>query len=101
MSAEPSRPGALLAILTALAVCASTWTAAAMDAPTQEALLKLEAVLEMAEFSEDLWPSWDISRTPFALHGEQSSPVKQSSTSTWLLLPFSLLLVLFSTLEEK
>jgi len=39
-----------------------------MDARTEDALLKIEAILDMAEFSADLWPAWDISETPFALH---------------------------------
>ncbi|MFH1689528.1 MAG: hypothetical protein ABIE42_04740 [Candidatus Eisenbacteria bacterium] len=72
MSAEPSRTGSLPAIL--LLLIASTGTpAVAMDARTEDALLKIEAVLEMAEFSDDLWPSWDISETPFAVRGPDSS----------------------------
>ncbi len=59
-------------ILTLLVATAGT-PAAAMDARTEEALLKIEAVLEMSEFSEDLWPSWDISETPFALQDADSS----------------------------
>jgi hypothetical protein len=74
MSAEPSGTQNLLAALILPLVIASTWVpAAAMDARTEDALLKIEAILEMAEFSEDLWPSWDISETPFALHGPDSS----------------------------
>jgi hypothetical protein len=41
--------------------------AAALDGRTRDALLKLEAVLDMPELSQDLWPSWDISETPFIL----------------------------------
>jgi hypothetical protein len=47
--------------------------ASAIDTATEDALLKMEAVLDMAEFSEGLWPSWDISDTPFALHGPDST----------------------------
>jgi len=74
MSAESSRPASLLALLTVLFLFASPGTpASALDAATEDALLKIEAVLDMAEFTEGLWPSWDISETPFALHGPDDS----------------------------
>ncbi len=69
MRTEPSRARLRLALLTVLLLCASPGAiAGAMDARTEDALLKIEAILEMAEFSADLWPAWDISETPFALH---------------------------------
>ena len=69
MPAEPSRVRLPLATLTVLLLCASPGAlAGAMDARTEDALLKIEAILDMAEFSADLWPAWDISETPFALH---------------------------------
>ena len=69
MPAEPSRARLRLIILTVLLLCASPVAlAGAMDARTEDALLKIEAILEMAEFSADLWPAWDISETPFVLH---------------------------------
>lgn len=74
MRTEPSRARLWLAILTALLFCASPGTSAgAMDARTEDALLKIEAVLDMAELSEDLWPAWDISETPFALRCPDST----------------------------
>lgn len=58
---------ALLAVLTFLfaPVCPSR---GAVDHQAEEALLKIEAVLEMADLSQAVWPGWDISATPFALH---------------------------------
>ena len=68
MPAEPSRTRLRLAALAALLLCASPGALpGAMDVRTEDALLKMEAILEMAEFSADLWPAWDISKTPFAL----------------------------------
>jgi len=73
MSAESSRPASLIALLTVLFLLASPGTpASAMDAATEGALLKIEAVLDMAEFTEGLWPSWDISEIPFAIRGPDS-----------------------------
>ncbi len=69
MRTEPSRVKLRFVLLTVLLLCASPGAlAGAMDARTEDALLKIEAILEMAEFSADLWPAWDISETPFALH---------------------------------
>ncbi len=74
MPAEPSRAGLELVLLTMLLLSASPGPlAAAMDARTEDALLKIEAVIEMAEFSEALWPAWDISETPFALRCPDST----------------------------
>ena len=69
MPTEPSRARLRLVLLAVLLLCASPGApAGAMDVRTEDALLKIEAILEMAEFSADLWPAWDISETPFALH---------------------------------
>ena len=74
MRAEPSRARLQLAVLTVLLLSASPGTlAGAMDARTEDALLKMEAVLELAELSENLWPAWDISETPFVLHCPDST----------------------------
>ncbi len=74
MRAEPSRTRLQLALLTVLLLAASPGAlAGAMDARTEDALLRIEAVLEMTEFSQDLWPAWDISETPFLLHGPDST----------------------------
>ena len=74
MNAEPSRLATLPTLLTAALLLATAGVPAqALDARTEDALLKIEAVLDMAEFSEDLWPSWDVSETPFALLGPDST----------------------------
>ena len=74
MRAEPSRVRLQLALLTVLLLAASPGAlVGAMDARTEDALLRIEAVLEMTEFSKDLWPAWDISETPFVLHCPDST----------------------------
>ncbi len=74
MRAEPSQTGLRFALLTVLLLAASPGVlAGAMDARTEDALLRIEAVLEMTEFSKDLWPAWDISKTPFVLHSTDST----------------------------
>jgi len=73
MRAEPSRTRLQLVLLTVLLLVASPGVLpGAMNARTEDALLRIEAVLEMTEFSKDLWPAWDISETPFLLRGPDS-----------------------------
>jgi len=62
-----------LAVAAALSTVAPRPARATLDEPTHDALLKLEAVLEMADLSDDLWPSWDISETPFVLLSRDST----------------------------
>lgn len=76
-SERPRSASRLVLIASLLLVVSFGPTAAAMDADMEDALLKLEAVLEMAELSEDLWPAWDISETPFAV---------RTSGNTWYLI---------------
>lgn len=69
MRTEPrhqARYPTFLAVLVLLFASAGP-SRGAIDHQAEEALLKLEAVLEMADLSLDLWPDWDISTTPFAL----------------------------------
>ncbi|MEA3409519.1 MAG: hypothetical protein U9Q95_04150 [Candidatus Eisenbacteria bacterium] len=74
MRAESLRTGLQLALLTVLLLSASPGTlVGAMDSRTEEALLGIEAVLDMAEFSKDLWPAWDISETPFVVRCPDST----------------------------
>lgn len=70
MCAEPRHVGRilpLLAVLLALLVLPGP-AEGVMDARTEQALLRIDAVLGLKNLSRDLWPSWDISRTPVVLH---------------------------------
>ncbi|MBN2564132.1 MAG: hypothetical protein JXB46_00315 [Candidatus Eisenbacteria bacterium] len=54
-------PIALIIALVSACCCAPP------DPSTEEALLTIEAALRMESLSNELWPSWDVSKTPVAL----------------------------------
>ena len=63
-----SSAGVFLLVAALITMSAPTGAeASALDERTESALERIEAVLEMAELSKELWPSWDISDTPFLL----------------------------------
>jgi hypothetical protein len=74
MHTAPRHSRRILPVLTALTGLLATVVPAGgtIDPQCEEALLRLDAVLQLTDLSRDLWPSWDISDTPVLLHAADS-----------------------------